>query len=266
MECINNIIERINAMQKMAETEAVKRIEDVLNKVKERRIHDINIKKRDAKEYFDRRIEISKKRINEYTPRSSFEDMSIAIRGEEAKIKNYNEKLKEVEGNLEGEGSILPETPELLSIAIILPKSMVLHKGGQVDEETKRIVESESMELVMECEKRQQRIPKDVSKEFRGYDIKSTGKQETRYIEVKAFAKSGIVEMTENEWIMATKLKENYWLYIVENAIQPEKRRLNLIQNPSEKFKKYEVMPTQIRIKIKNWEDSVDSIVKSEAL
>jgi hypothetical protein len=112
-----------------------------------------------------------------------------------------------------------------------------------------------------EYEKRQQKMPNDVSKEFRGYDIKSAGMHETRYIEVKAFAESGVVEMTENEWIMATKLKENYWLYVVEHVVQPEKRRLNLIQNPSEKFKKYEIMSIQIRIKIKNWQDLVDSMV-----
>lgn len=263
---INNVIERIDVMQKKTEGEAVKRIEDALNKAKERRKHDINIKNKDAEEYFDKRIKISKKRIDKYVSRSFLEDMSIAIRGEETKIKNYKEKLREVEENLKREGSILPEAPELLSIAIVLPKNKVLYKGGQIDEETKRIVESEGMKLVMDYEKRQQRMPNDVSKEFRGYDIKSTGKHETRYIEVKAFAESGIVEMTENEWIMATKLKENYWLYVVEHVMQPEKRRLNLIQNPSEKFKKYEIIPTQIRIKIKNWQDSVDSIVMNEGI
>ncbi|GAH68108.1 unnamed protein product, partial [marine sediment metagenome] len=63
------------------------------------------------------------------------------------------------------------------------------------------------------------------------------------------------------EWIMSKKLKDNYWLYIVEYATDSSKRRLKLIQNPREKFKKYEVVSTQIRIKIKNWQTSVDTTI-----
>lgn len=256
MEFINNVAEMIDDLQKRTENEATKRIESFLNKVRERRNHEINIKRADVELYFSKRIKVSNNRIKEYEARSTLgEDMTIAIRADERRLKDYEEKLNSIKNNLEKESNTMPEAPELLSIAIILPKDV------HIDSNAKKIVEMEGMKYVLDYEREQGRIPKDISKEFRGYDIKSTGVGETRYIEVKAFAKSGTLEMTENEWIMSKKLKDSYWLYIVEYATDSSKQRLKLIQNPSEKFKKYEIVSTQIRIKIKDWQASVDTTV-----
>jgi len=121
-------------------------------------------------------------------------------------------------------------------------------------------VEEEGMRFAIEYEKRNRKQPEDVSKEFKGYDIKSTSKEEIRYIEVKSFVRSGAVEMTENEWIMANKLGDEYWLYVLEHTLDAKERRLCLIQNPAKKFPAPEILPAQIRIMIKNWQKSVDLI------
>jgi len=78
-------------------------------------------------------------------------------------------------------------------------------------------IEKKAMEYAMEFERKNHRIPEDVSK-IEHYDIKSidpnTG--EIRFIEVKGKWYSDItIELTETEYEYAKKLSNNYWLYIV---------------------------------------------------
>jgi hypothetical protein len=78
-------------------------------------------------------------------------------------------------------------------------------------------IEKKAMEYAMEFERKNHRIPEDVSK-IEHYDIKSidpnTG--EIRFIEVKGKWYSDItIELTETEYEYAKKHSSNYWLYIV---------------------------------------------------
>ena len=87
------------------------------------------------------------------------------------------------------------------------------------------------MKVAMEYERAQGRNPVDVSDDKRGYDIRSEGAEEIRYIEVKAKAAQGNLILTPNEWMTAKQLGDKYWLYVVENAIKEPK--LYVIQNPA---------------------------------
>ena len=98
------------------------------------------------------------------------------------------------------------------------------------DEEIERI----GMEIAMEYERKEGRIPEDVSKENLGFDIRSKGKNEVRYIEVKARVGEGDVALTQNEWFIAKRFKEQYWLYIVANA--KGSPTLYIRNNPTENF------------------------------
>jgi hypothetical protein len=91
------------------------------------------------------------------------------------------------------------------------------------------------MKISMEYEKSQGRSPEDISKENLGFDIRSKGNNEIRYIEVKARATSGIVELTPNEWLKARMFKDQYWLYIVENA--KTNPVLHIVNNPAYNLK-----------------------------
>ena len=58
--------------------------------------------------------------------------------------------------------------------------------------------------------------------------------------------------MTPNEWLMAHRLKDEYWLYVVVNAkTNPE---LYTIQNPAEKLRPEEVVEI-VRYVVKDWKD-----------
>ncbi len=116
----------------------------------------------------------------------------------------------------------------------------------------------------MNYEREQGRSPEDVSAQSLGYDLRSTAPsplqgegwgEGVRYIEVKARATTGAIVLTPNEWLMAQRLGEEYWLYIVENAAT--ERRLRLIQNPAAKLKPEEVVEI-VRYVVKNWQEASD--------
>ena len=108
----------------------------------------------------------------------------------------------------------------------------VLVKPEISDMITNEEIEKIGMEIAIEYEKNQGRIPEDVSKENLGFDIRSKGKDERRYIEVKARKDEGPVALTPNEWFKAKRFKEQYWLYVVSNAVT--KPALYLINNLAE--------------------------------
>ena len=103
----------------------------------------------------------------------------------------------------------------------------------------------------MDYERAQGRLPEDVSLQCLGYDIRSTAPdQSVRYIEVKARAKTGAVILTPNEWLMAGRLQQDYWLYVVEDAAATPS--LHLIQDPASKLKPDEVAAI-VRYVVKDW-------------
>ncbi|MEM0253427.1 MAG: DUF3883 domain-containing protein [Candidatus Bathyarchaeia archaeon] len=99
---------------------------------------------------------------------------------------------------------------------------------------------------------------------FRGYDIISEGTNERKFIEVKSFFKGGDIEMTSNEWLMAERLRDKYWLYIVENTMDDEKRKLSLIQNPYEALRKVanfkEVKDFKVFIEEESWRSTAYTV------
>jgi len=78
---------------------------------------------------------------------------------------------------------------------------------------------------------------------------------EVRYIEVKARATTGAIVFTPNEWLMAQRLGNDYWLYIVAHAASEP--HLHTIQNPAAKLRPEEQVET-VRYVIKNWQEVSD--------
>ena len=97
--------------------------------------------------------------------------------------------------------------------------ALVLSEKGIQNEKMKKKVELSGMETVFAYERDHARVPRDVSQYLCGYDIESVGHHCIRYIEVKAFKRSGTITMTEHEWRTAGELQDNYYLYVVENAL-----------------------------------------------
>jgi len=160
-----------------------------------------------------------------YEREANDEKVDVAIRNKEEKKRQYEEALKTLQKEIEQEMSLTISMPKFLGAILVRP---TISKEMISDEEIEKI----GMEIAMEYEKNQGREPEDVSKENLGFDIRSKGDGETRYIEVKARADEGQIALTANEWFKAKRFKEQYWLYAVFNAA--ENPILYIINNPAE--------------------------------
>ncbi|MEM3762032.1 MAG: helicase-related protein [Archaeoglobaceae archaeon] len=167
-----------------------------------------------------------------YERQARGEKVDLPIRNKEEQKRRYEEAIRKLADEIELERNLSIRTPELLTVIRVLPeKSEVV-----ASEEVERI----GMEIAMEFERRSGREPEDVSALNLGFDIRSKGADEIRYIEVKARADEGDVALTPNEWFKAKRFGNDYWLYIVANALTAPK--LYLIRNPAENLKVQEVV------------------------
>ena len=157
-----------------------------------------------------------------YLRQANGEKVDLLIRNKEEQKKRYEDAYRELKDEIQREVSLSISMPELLSVIRVIPETGEMASN----EEIERI----GMEIAMEYERRCGREPEDVSKENLGFDIRSKGKDEVRYIEVKARVSEGDVALTPNELFKARRFKEQYWLYIVANAAANP--TLYIINNP----------------------------------
>ena len=95
-------------------------------------------------------------------------------------------------------------------------------------------VEAIAMRVAVAYEERFGAEVKDVSRpqlarragltDWPGFDLRSRRPGEERAIEVKGRARSGSVEMSDNEWAKACNLRDRYWLYVVFDCATPHPR------------------------------------------
>lgn len=254
----------IEEVARKAEGYAVQLFAKILNKTKTKVEHKVNIKKKDLDDFINKRILNLDKEIKNVKYEINTRKIRLSMFGgkndrlqteikllslkKERLIKERERIEQEVDERrkkLEGELILNVIGPELVGIALVLPK---------IDGISDKEVEVLGMKVALEYEKSFGREPKDVSTEFRGYDIESKGRDgEERYIEVKSFKETGQVEMTWHEWLMARKLGENYWLYVVEGCTNQTTARLFMIKNPFALFHEHIKVVTQPKVIIENW-------------
>ncbi len=170
--------------------------------------------------------------------------MDLAIQMAERRKREYERALEELKWEIEREKNLTVSMPKLVGVVRVVAGDEMVS-----DAEIERI----GMQVAMAYERMQGRIPEDVSALNLGYDIRSRGGDgEMRYIEVKARATTGDVALTPNEWFKAKRFKEQYWLYIVENAaINPT---LYIINNPVEKLEVVEkVEAVRFIVPVNEW-------------
>ncbi len=229
----------------------LKSLETIKKEAEKRREREVSIKKRWLEASYKELIRESNAKLLAYYQRQAMgEDVGAAIRQEEENLKTLRQERDKRLEELEKEREITMLEPELEAVALILPKATEVPAVRPEDEATKRKIEEAGMRVAMEYESACGREPKDVSREYPGYDIFSSSPTETRYIEVKAFATTGVVEMTSHEWQMAERLQNAYWLYIVENALTEPK--LHIIQNPAASLKAQPVTGV-IKFIVEDW-------------
>jgi len=167
-------------------------------------------------------------------------------------IRNKNERKKQYESALD---KLLKEIQQEISLSISMPKllgAILVNPPTSNEMVSDEEIEKIGMEVAIQFEKSQGRKPEDVSKENLGFDIRSKGKDEVRYIEVKARRDEGDVALTPNEWFKAKRFKEKYWLYIVSNA--SKNPTLFIVNNPAVNLEvKEKVEVVRFLVPLKEW-------------
>jgi superfamily II DNA or RNA helicase len=187
-------------------------------------------------------------KILEYeTRRAMGENLpEVELLNEQRRKEELEMRKRALEEEIRRETSLLPSTPKILGVARVFPQPAV-DQSMRSDAE----IEAIGMKVAMQYERERGRNPEDVSAHNLGYDIRSTGPSgEVRYIEVKARATTGAIVLTPNEWLMAQRFGEEYWLYIVEHAASNP--QLHTIQNPTAKLHAQQVVET-VRYVITDW-------------
>ena len=175
-------------------------------------------------------ISESAKRLAELKLRQTKgEDVELPIKNESRRLQDLKERKQQLEEELERAEELAPEIAEIIAIAGLVPAQQT--GPDEDDPAVRQRVEEAAMRYVFDHEHAQGREPRDVSQENLGYDIESSG----RYIEVKGRARVGSVALTPNEWFTARHLGDDYYLYIVINALTNPS--LYIVQNPASKLR-----------------------------
>jgi len=227
-------------------------LENYKKELLERRQRDAKIKRRYGIRSLESMILDSDAKISEYETRRMKGEIipEATIQNEVRKKDDLERKKQRLQREIEAEIHLYPTDPRILGAVRVLPGKA---HGDMVGDKE---IEHVGMKIAMDYERNQRRNPEDVSFQDLGYDIRSYDeKANYRYVEVKARAKDGVVALTPNEWLMAQRLKDEYWLYVVTNATNnPE---LYLIQNPASKLEPDKVVDI-VRYVVKNWKEKAE--------
>jgi len=187
-----------------------------LKELQEKRDHDAAIKRKYGVRSLSFQIAESVKKLLEYQEKRRLQVNipDATFINEERKKDDLERKKENLEKQITAETNLLVSSPKILGSVIVVSEELVnseIHR----DPEVERI----GMEVATRFEKHEGRIPDDVSSQNLGFDIRSKESEDrVRYIEVKARAGTGSIVLTPNEWLMANRLGEQYWLYIVEKT------------------------------------------------
>ncbi|HOJ31265.1 MAG TPA: helicase-related protein [bacterium] len=229
-------------------------LENYKRELLDRRLKDAEIKRKYGIRSLEFMILESDSKISDYeTRKMKGENIPEAtIQNEVRKKEDLERKKQRLLQEIEAEIHLYPTEPKILAAVRVIPEKT--EDEVVSDQEIEQI----GMNVAMAYERKNRRMPEDVSFQNLGYDIRSCDENANyRYIEVKTRAKEGALTLTPNEWLMAQRLKHEYWLYIVVNASSnPE---LYLIQNPAAKLEPDEVIDIA-RYIVKDWKKKAQEV------
>ena len=174
---------------------------------------------------------------------------STGSKGAKAELTKVKERQSRLKERREEAIAVLQREPELISAAEVTFLAQALVVPSHNPEEQKRHdaqVEAIAVRAARAYEESLGAVVQDVStpaaalaaglEERPGFDLLSTrpGAQ-ALCIEVKGRAGVGDIELTENEWVKACNLREQYWLYVVFDCASAQPRLLR-VQDPFHKL------------------------------
>ena len=173
------------------------------------------------------------------------ENVDLPLGNKKRDKNKYLTSLTELKDQIIRERTLTMGMPKFVGI-IRVKAAKIVPEPLRTNSEIEKI----GMETTFNYEKNNGRYPEDVSSENLGFDIRSTDPNgPIRYIEVKARAKIGDIALTQNEQFKASRLGDNYYLYVVYDAATNP--NLLIIQNPAENLEMKKI-PEVVRYYIKS--------------
>ncbi|MDZ7268318.1 MAG: DUF3883 domain-containing protein [candidate division KSB1 bacterium] len=226
-------------------------LESYRAEILQEREREARIKQKYGLRSLEQMILASEARLIEYEIRCASGELvpEVEMINERRRKEEYETRKRALEEDILRQKSLLPSTPEIIGVARIVPQASE-DPAMRSDAE----IEAIGMQVAMAYEREHGRTPEDVSLQDLGYDLRSQAPDGSlRYIEVKAHATTGAILLTPNEWLMAQRLGDEYWLYVVENAATTP--TLYSIRNPAAKLSADEVVEI-VRFVVKDWKEA----------
>jgi superfamily II DNA or RNA helicase len=217
----------------------------------ERRHHEANIRETYLERSFDMLIleQTSKILSYESDDRSRKRDSrqhDIGLRTLQDTLKDYEDRKQlrlEENRKLRALGV---DTPKVVGVCALVAAPEIMFGD---DEESAPDVEAVAVQVAMQYELDHGRDPESVELSNLGFDLRSRGQQEIRYIEVKGRRGMGAISLTANEWIKAGRFGEEYWLYVVYDC-GTSNPRLLVIRDPARTLSVVENTHTAARFRV----------------
>jgi len=196
-------------------------------------------------------------------------DMALTIQEERRHLDDLRRRQATRLAQTERAAMLALGAPEVVGAAAIVPAdvsspevALSVSKGDGLPMRRSDAVEDAAMARAEAYEQARGWDVEDVSAEAKGYDLLSRSPDgDVRYIEVKGRAMVGAVEFSENEWLKAEQLGEDYWLYIVTDALRASD--LHLVQDPARRLPREEVAPhVRYRVAQQGWSRVAERPVK----
>jgi len=240
----------IQELKKKAARYSIGELEKYLKELQEERDHQGEIKEKYGVRSLEHLIiKLDGELIDLQARKDRGEDVDLAMRNKHDRKQRYEQQLKNLIRQIESERSLTMSMPQFAGVIRVFPE-----KPSDPFMVSDPEIEKIGMDISTNYERQHNREPQDVSAENLGFDIRSKLMDGTfRYIEVKARATTGPVELTQNEWLKAKRFGSDYFLYVILNAArEPE---LYVIQDPANNLTpteriesvRYLVSPNQIK-------------------
>lgn len=206
-----------------------------LEQLRQKRLHEANVREDYVQRSLDTLIADQTSRIiayasNEQVRARDPNKYDIGLRTLEQNLEEYQTRLqRRLEENTHMR-SLGADPPRMVGVCVLVPAPDVL--AGEDTGEDAPDTEAVAVEVAMRYERDHGRSPYSVEADGLGFDVRSHGANELRYIEVKGRKGTGAVMLTANEWIKAARFGNEYWLYVVYDCATPDPR-LVIIRDPA---------------------------------
>ena len=242
-------------------------LDPYLEELQGRRIEETDTIRDYLRRSFDVLIARAQGRLMEYEQKAAQGmDMNLRIQEERRHLEDLRRRQATRLAETERAAVLSLGAPQVVGVAAVVPaEAPAAGRPSRVGMRRSDAVEAAAMAHAMDYERSRGWEVEDVSAEARGYDLLSRGPNgQVRYIEVKGRAGVGAVELSANEWLKAEQLGENYWLYIVTEALKSP--ALHRVQDPAHRLSREEVVP-QVRYRVahEGWGRVAEAAVRYEA-